>query len=198
MPAYLFGFGVLLLFEPSFGALPLPFFFHPLDYQDPYADPWMFVQAMIVPWIVVAAPFAAVVMRLVQATMLEELALRPRAHRRGEGAEPAPRDPAPRRAAGLRLGRRARRRLGARLITNMMLVEYVFFVPGFFGQTKRALGQIPELPPGFDIPMIQGLALWAAVLIVVVSALADVVLVMLDPRVRASGHRRDDRLPGPR
>ena len=28
MPAYLFGFGVLLLFEPSFGALPLPFFFH--------------------------------------------------------------------------------------------------------------------------------------------------------------------------
>jgi ABC-type dipeptide/oligopeptide/nickel transport system permease component len=65
MPAYLFGFGVLLLFEPSFGVLPLPFFFHPLDYQDPYADPWMFVQAMIVPWIVVAAPFAAVVMRLV-------------------------------------------------------------------------------------------------------------------------------------
>jgi len=74
-------------------------------------------------------------------------------------------------------------------ITNMVLVEYVFFVPGFFGQTKRALGQVPELPPGFDIPMIQGLALWAAVLIVVVSALADVVLVLLDPRVRASGQR---------
>ena len=72
------------------------------------------------------------------------------------------------------------------LITNMVLVEYVFFVPGFFGQTKRALGQIPELPPGFDIPMLQGLALWAAVLIVVVSALADVVLIMLDPRVRAT------------
>jgi ABC-type dipeptide/oligopeptide/nickel transport system permease component len=71
----------------------------------------------------------------------------------------------------------------------MMLVEYVFFVPGFFGQTKRALGQIPELPPGFDIPMIQGLALWAAVLIVVVSTLADVVLITLDPRVRVGGHR---------
>ncbi len=71
----------------------------------------------------------------------------------------------------------------------MVLVEYVFFVPGFFGQTKRALGQVPELPPGFDIPMIQALALWAAVLIVVVSALADVVLVLLDPRVRATGQR---------
>ena len=32
-------------------------------------------------------------------------------------------------------------------------------------------------------------SLWWAVLIVVVSALADVVLVMLDPRVRASGQR---------
>ena len=39
MPAYLFGFGVLLLFEPSFGALPLPFFFHPLDYQDAVRGP---------------------------------------------------------------------------------------------------------------------------------------------------------------
>ena len=49
-----------------------------------------------------------------------------------------------------------------------------------------AMGQIPELPPGFDIPMLQGLAWWGAVLIVVVSALADVVLIMLDPRVRAT------------
>jgi ABC-type dipeptide/oligopeptide/nickel transport system permease component len=34
-------------------------------------------------------------------------------------------------------------------------------------------------------------ALWAGMLIVVVSALADVVLVLLDPRVRASGHRAE-------
>ena len=35
--------------------------------------------------------------------------------------------------------------------------------------------------------MVQALALWTALLIVVVSALADVVLVMLDPRVRSTG-----------
>ena len=69
----------------------------------------------------------------------------------------------------------------------MVLVEFVFFIPGFFSHTKRALGQIPELPPGYDIPMLQALALWAAALIVVVSALADLVLVLLDPRVRATG-----------
>ena len=66
------------------------------------------------------------------------------------------------------------------LITNMVLVEYVFFVPGFLGQLKRALA------PGklADVALVQGLALWGAVLIVAVSVLADLVLVTLDPRVR--------------
>ena len=73
IPAYLFGFGVLLLFEPSFGAFPLPVFFHPLDYEAPFADPWKFTEAMVVPWIVLAAPFAAVVMRLMQAAILDEV-----------------------------------------------------------------------------------------------------------------------------
>ena len=147
--------------------------------------------------IVPAAPFAAVVMRLMQAAVLDEVD--------ADSVRTA-------RAKGLSR-RRVIRRHAARpasvavaslvgvwvpsFVTNMVLVEFVFFVPGFFGQTKRALGQIPELPPGFDIPMLQGLALWAAVLIVVVSALADVVLVMLDPRVRAGG-RPVGWAPGPR
>ncbi len=114
LPAYLFGFGILLLFEPSFGLLPLPYFFHPLDYEAPLEDPWVFVRAMLVPWIVVAAPLAAVVMRLTQAAMLEQLDSRLRAHGRGEGTEPAARDPPPRGAPGLRLGGVADRRLGAR------------------------------------------------------------------------------------
>ena len=184
MPAYLFGFGVLLLFEPSFGLLPLPFFFHPLDYEAPLEDPGMFVQAMVVPWIVTAAPFAAVVMRLTQATMLDEMDAD---YVRTAEAKGVSR----RRIIGRHAGPPAYVSVASLIgvwvpsfITNMVLVEYVFFVPGFFGQTKRALGQVPELPPGLDIPMLQGLALWAAVLTVVVSALADVVTVMLDPRVR--------------
>ena len=58
------------------------------------------------------------------------------------------------------------------------------------GVQQAALGVHPRY---FDhnalYHLIQGLALWAAVLIVVVSTLADVVLVLLDPRVRASGHK---------
>jgi ABC-type dipeptide/oligopeptide/nickel transport system permease component len=35
--------------------------------------------------------------------------------------------------------------------------------------------------------MVQALALWTALLIVLVSALADVALAVLDPRVRSTG-----------
>jgi peptide/nickel transport system permease protein len=187
LPVYLFGFGILLLFEPTFGAFPLPFFFDPLDYEAPFADPWAFARAMVVPWIVVAAPLAAVVLRLAQAGMLEvadtdyvrTAAAKGLSRRRVIRHHAAP--PAYLTVASL---------IGTwvpTFVTNTVLVEFVFFVPGFFGQTKRALGQIPELPPGYDIPMLQALALWAAVIIVVVSALADVALVTLDPRVRATG-----------
>ncbi len=45
MPVYLFGFGLLLLFEPTFGVLPSPVFFHPEDYAAPLSNPWRFVEA---------------------------------------------------------------------------------------------------------------------------------------------------------
>jgi peptide/nickel transport system permease protein len=187
LPVYLFGFGILLLFEPTFGAFPLPFFFQPLDYEAPFADPWAFVRAMVVPWIVVAAPLAAVVLRLMQAGMLEVLGTD---YVRTATAKGLPERRVIRRHAAPPGYLTVASLLGAwvpTFVTNMVLVEFVFFVPGFFGQTKRALGQIPELPPGYDIPMLQGLALWAAAMIVAVSALADLVLLLLDPRVRASG-----------
>jgi peptide/nickel transport system permease protein len=74
------------------------------------------------------------------------------------------------------------------MITNIVLVEYVFSVPGFFRHTRRALGHMPGVAdPTIDIPTLQALALWAAVLIVAMSLLADLVIVRLDPRVRSSG-----------
>jgi hypothetical protein len=70
----------------------------------------------------------------------------------------------------------------------------VFTIPGFFRHLKRALGQAaawgvstPAGSPIIDIPMLQALALWAAVLIVALGLLADLAIVGLDPRVRHSG-----------
>jgi len=189
MPAYLFGFGLLLLFEPSFGAFHVPLFFHPGDYENPGDDLWKFFEAMLVPCLIVAAPFAAVVMRLVQAAAVNGAATM----RHGTSIE----TDYVRTAQAKGLSRRVVvRRHAVRpaygsvasvvgvwvpsLITNMVLVEYVFFVPGFLGQLNRALA------PGnlADVALVQGLALWGAVLIVAVSVLADLVLVTLDPRVR--------------
>ena len=62
----------------------------------------------------------------------------------------------------------------------MLLVEFVFFIPGFLGLSRRAFGQaesalVPHEPLGhIDIPMVQALALWTALLIVLVSALAEI------------------------
>jgi ABC-type dipeptide/oligopeptide/nickel transport system permease component len=52
---------------------------------------------------------------------------------------------------------------------------------------KRALGQAPGWPPSIDFPTLQALAMWAAVLIVVLSLLADIATAWLDPRIRAAG-----------
>ena len=75
---------------------------------------------------------------------------------------------------------------------NIVLIEYVFAIPGFLRHTKRALGQVPTWPPPkvppIDVPALQALALWAAVLIVALGLLADLAIVRLDPRIRASGN----------
>jgi ABC-type dipeptide/oligopeptide/nickel transport system permease component len=80
------------------------------------------------------------------------------------------------------------------MVTNMVLVEYVFTIPGFFRHMKRALGQAPgwgvSTPAGtplIDIPTLQALALWASVLIVALGLLADLAIMRLDPRIRGSG-----------
>ncbi len=192
MPVYLFGFGLLLLFEPTFGLLPSPVFFHPVDYTAPLANPWRFFEAMLVPWILIAAPFGAIVMRLARVTILEEID-----------------SDYVRTAAAKGLSQRKVMRHAARpssasvpsligawvptFVTNMVLVEFVFFIPGFLGLSRRAFGQapgtlVPTEPIGaIDIVMVQALALWTAVLILFVSALADVALATLDPRVRSTG-----------
>ena len=141
------------------------------------------------PWILVAAPFGAVVMRFARVTISEEIG--------SDYVRTAA-------AKGLSAGKVLRQAvrpsyapvaslIGAwvpTFVTNMVLVEFVFFIPGFLGLSRRAFGQapgtlVPNEPVGhIDIVMVQALALWTAVLIVVVSALADVVLAVLDPRVR--------------
>ena len=192
MPVYLFALGLLLMFEPTFGLLPSPVFFHPQDYAAPLENPWRFVEAMLVPWILVGLPFGAVVMRLARPAIREEI---DSDYVRTAAAKGLPRREVLRQAARPSYASVASL-VGAWIptfVTNMVLVEFVFFIPGFLGLSRRAFGQaesslVPHEPLGhIDIPMVQALALWTALLIVLVSALADVVLAVLDPRVRSTG-----------
>jgi peptide/nickel transport system permease protein len=186
-PVYVIGFGLLLLFAPPFGLVQEPVFFEPHSYAPPLESPWDFLRSMLVPWVVVAAPLAALIMRLTMAlcldTMGEDYVRTARAKGLGQQA-------VVRRHAAPATYVTVASQFGASaplMVTNMVFVEYVFSVPGFFRHTKRALGQAPGWPPTIDIPTLQALALWASVLIVALSLLADLAIVRLDPRVRASG-----------
>jgi peptide/nickel transport system permease protein len=192
MPVYLFALGLLLLFEPTFGLLRSPVFFHPQDYASPLESPWRFFEAMLVPWILLGLPFGAVVMRLARPAIRDEIESD---HVRTAAAKGLPRREVLRQATRPTYASVASLVGGwvPTFVTNMVLVEFVFFIPGFLGLSRRAFGQaesslVPHEPLGhIDIVMVQALALWSALLIVVVSALADVALAVLDPRVRATG-----------
>ena len=191
-PVYAVGCGLLLLFAPPFGLIQLPVFFDPDSYAPPLENPWDFLRSMLLPWIVVGAPLGAAILRLTVALTAETLG---EDYVRTAAAKGVPHATVVRRHAGPPTYVSVASLLGASaplMITNVVLVEYVFTLPGFFRHMRRALGQVPNWPPPkvppLDILTLQALALWAAVLIVAVGVLADLAIVRLDPRIRSSGN----------
>lgn len=197
-PVYVVGLALLLLFTPTFGRLQLPLFFEPDTYRPLLQSPWDWFRSLLFPWLILSAPLAAACLRLTLAIVVENLYEH---HVRTGWAKGLTRKAVVRRHAAPSAYAGIASLAGATvpaLVTNLVLVEFVFSVPGFFRHTKRALGQamgyagdprLHLLHP--DVPMLQALALWAAVLIVLMSIVSDVALARLDPRVGASG-----RMPG--
>jgi peptide/nickel transport system permease protein len=185
-PVYVVGLGLLLLFSPAFGVWHVPLFFDPHSYAPPLSDPWDGLRSLVVPWLIVGAPLGAMCLRLTVTLTRDELhetyvqtaIAKGLAHPRVVRRHAAP-------AAYASIASLLSVTIPA-VVTNMVLVEWVFSVPGFFRHTKRALAQAE--PPTIDVPTLQALGLWAAVLIVAMSALADIALVRIDPRLRATGH----------
>jgi peptide/nickel transport system permease protein len=186
-PAYFVAYGLLLLFEPTFGFFPVPILFAPHAYAEPFSDVGDFVQAMTVPWLVVAAPVAAACLRITVGLTREaedEEYLRTAlakglSHRAAIGRHAAP-------AAYASVASWVGSAVPF-VVLNVVIVEFVFSVPGFFRHTWRAFGKAPGFPPGIDYPTLQAVGLWAAVFIVVVGLLADLALAAIDPRIRAAG-----------
>jgi peptide/nickel transport system permease protein len=193
-PVYVVGFGLLLLFAPAYGLVEVPYLFDIGSYAPPLENPWDFVRSMIIPWLVVGAPLGAAILRvtlmLAADTMGEDYV-------RTAVAKGVPHALVVRRHAGPASYVSVASLLGAfapLMVTNMVLAEFVFGIPGFFRHLKRALGQAPAWGissqagvPIIDIPTLQALAVWASVLIVALGLLADLAIMRLDPRIRTSG-----------
>ena len=184
-PVYWFGFIVLTLVAPQSGYLiQIPFVSWYGGYVSFGEDPLCWLQALWVPWLVLAAPLAAMCHRMTRASVAEAL------------DEDFIRTA---RAKGVREKRVMRRHalraalppvIGlvsvsvALMVTNVILIEPAFRLPGFFreadiGQFRGDETHVPSLE------VVQALVLEAALLIAVTAFLADLVRARIDPRAGA-------------
>jgi peptide/nickel transport system permease protein len=184
VPIYWFGIAVLWLFAPQSGEVfQIPFLSWYGGYVSPGRDPLGWLQSLWVPWVVVGIPLAAMCHRMERASLLEVMDADHVRTARAKGVREAVvmRRHALRAALPPVLGLVSASM--ALTVTNVILVETAFQLPGFFRQADvgQFLGELGHLPTA---DVVQALILEAAVLIAVTMFIADVLLARLDPRVR--------------
>ena len=177
-PVYVFGLLLLLLFGAGLGMVVSSGLAIPTSYTSFGESPLGWAGSLLVPWLVLGLPLAGVCLRMMRASMaevLEEDYLRTA------------------RAKGLRMRTVVRRHAvpsavapvfsltGVTMpivVTNLVLIEQVFSVPGVFTGMRRGIA-------GGDFDLLFGLTAVAAGLVAVSSLVTELVLAWLDPRVRS-------------
>ncbi len=176
-PVYWLGLVALYLFASDIGKVHI--FLGAGQYRPPSDGFGHFVGSLILPWLVLAAAFAAFYARLLRSNMLEVM------------SEDYIRTA---RAKGLR-GRRVVLKHGMRsaitpivtvlgldvgvLLGGAILTETVFNIPGV---GRLAYGAIQN----GDLPIVQGTVLIGAFFIVFLNLVVDILYAVLDPRIRYS------------
>jgi peptide/nickel transport system permease protein len=182
-PVYVVGLGLLYLFNPVFGRLHVPWFFDAdARWVAPWTNPWLFLRVYLVPWLVLGAPIAGMCLRMTTVTAREV--------RREDYVRTAV-------AKGIEPRQVLRRHVGPvsyastisfvgvsipLIVLNVVLVERVLGVPGFFHYLWKAVGHNSE--SALDLATLSAIALWATVLVIVLELVADAALGRLDPRIR--------------
>jgi peptide/nickel transport system permease protein len=178
-PVYVMAMAAILIFAPSIDA-PIPIgLFEPHMYVGLTDNPLQWARSLIVPWIIIGLPLAAVNMRLTRADLQDVLDAD---HVRTAVAKGLPPWVVMTRHMLPIAMPPAVSLTGAYvplLIGNALLVERVYEIPGSFKL-------IPNAIDVGNYPVIQGLVIVSAVFVVVCNGIADVVLAALDPRVRES------------
>ncbi len=176
-PEYWLGLIALYLFAADIGRVKV--FPGAGSYTGLAGDPWKWLTSLVLPWLVLAASFAAVYARLMRASLIETMDEDYIRTARAKGLSE--------RRVVLRHGVRAAINpiltifaldVGT-LLGGAVLVETVFDIPGIGRLSYDAITHA-------DFPIIQGTVLLVALFIVVANILVDVAYAYLDPRVRYS------------
>ena len=175
-PVYWVGLVSIYLFSEDLGKL-LPIFKGAGQYTPFTDDPVAWFTALILPWLVLATAFAAIYARFLRANLLdvmgEDYIRTARAKGLGE------------RRVVFRHGLRSAITpivtifgldLGI-LIGGAILTETVFNIPGI---GRLAFDSIQKS----DLPIVQGTVLIAALAIIIMNLIVDILYAFLDPRVR--------------
>jgi peptide/nickel transport system permease protein len=176
-PVYVVGLMALLFFGADIGVIPSGIGI-PLRYVEFGESPSGWLGALIVPWIVLGLPLAGMCLRTMLGQMVEA---GDEDHIRAARAKGLSEWAVLRRhVAPVALAPTAMLASSAMplLITNVVLVEQVFSVPGVFADLTHSIGTA-------NVPLILGMTAVGALLIAVTTFLFDLFLVWLDPRVRA-------------
>ena len=171
LPSFFFGLVMIFFVILKWGLLPYPV------YVSPFEDPVRFLQTMILPWMVLAILNAAFYMRLTRNQVLETLGddyvrtarakgLPKRTvvvkHALRAGLTPIVT------AAGLDL---------AYLLGGAIISENIFSLPGLGSLAIRSILDS-------DLPVIAGITLLTATLLIVANLVVDLLYAVVDPRVR--------------
>lgn len=176
-PVYVVGLSALLLFGVGIAVTGIGFI--PVKYVPFEESPIRWLGSMLVPWIVVGLPLAAVCERMMNSSMREVLheefirtALsKGISNRRMLRRHAVPAAAAPvLTLAGVSV---------PVMVTNMVLVELTFSIPGVFQSFRSSMDNE-------DYPVIMGIVISAAVLVALGSLLVDLALAWLDPKTRTS------------
>jgi peptide/nickel transport system permease protein len=187
MPVYWFGAIVLVFFAPQSGnLLQIPFLSWYGGYV-PFSDnPLRWLQSLWVPWLVLAAPLAAMVYRMTRASLAEVVSedFVRTARAKGVRERIVVRRHALRAALSPVIGLVSVN--VALLVTNVIVIERAFNLPGFF--RVASTGQFNGLGEGKEPPIlladVQALIVEASLFIALTMFLADVLRAKLDPRAR--------------
>jgi len=176
-PVYWLGLVALYLFSRDIGVIPL--FAGANSYQPLTQNPAAWFDSLLLPWLVLAASFAAFYARLLRSNLIEVMSEDYIRTARAKGLSE--------RRVVLRHGVRAAitpivTGLGLDigiLLGGAILTESVFNIPGVGRFAFDAIGRA-------DLPVIQGTVLFGAFFIIVANIVVDIGYAFLDPRVRYS------------